>query len=117
MFALIQDGSFDCTLDLRAAEAQQPYWRVWRRSFARFGQRARGEACGRFRLEPEWTEALTPLPQALTGSDLAAHFRCSKQHIYNLADEFANVGTLEAERSLVRVSRAELMGFIRKRMV
>jgi hypothetical protein len=117
VFALIQDGSFDCAIDLRAPGARQAYWRIWRTSFVRFGQRARGEACGRFRFELELSDALAAQPPALTGQDLAAHFRCSKQHIYNLVEELPNVGTVEADRALVRVSKAELLGLIKKRMV
>jgi hypothetical protein len=117
VFALIHDGSFDCAIDLRAPGAKQAYWRVWRSSFARFGQRSRGEACARFRLELELSDALAAHPAALTGQDLAAHFRCSKQHIYNLVEELPNVGTSDAERALVRVSRAELLGLIKNRMV
>jgi hypothetical protein len=117
VFALIQDGSFDCALDLKGPGVRQPYWRIWRSSFLRFGQRARGEACGRFRLELELSDALLAYPTALTGQDLAAHFRCSKQHIYNLVEELPNVGSCEAERALVRVSKAELLELIRRRMI
>ncbi len=115
---LIQEGAFDCAIDLRGPEARQAYWRVWRASFVRFGQRARGEVCGRFDLEAELAGALAGKASALTGQEMAAHFRCSKQHIYNLAGELPNVGLLEAAgRSLVRAPKGELMALIRKRMV
>ncbi|HWD21065.1 MAG TPA: hypothetical protein VHB20_17490 [Verrucomicrobiae bacterium] len=117
VFHLILDGSFDRVIDIRSPAAAQSYWRIWRRSFLRFGQRARGEACARFYFDAELAEALARHPSTLSGQQLAAHFRCSKQHIANLSPEFPNVGVSTAHRAFVRLSQGELMNFIKKRLV
>ena len=114
---LIEEGSFECVIDLKAPGADQAFWRVARFAFTRFGQRARGETCGRLQLDAELNHALAVYPNTLTSLELAAHFHCSKQHIYHLATELANVGTMDAERSLLRVSRVEVVAWIKRRMV
>jgi len=113
---LIEDGSFDCAIDLAAAGSRERFWRVWRMSIGRFTERARGEAAGGFALEAEWIQALEGRPRVMLAPEIAAHFRCSTKHIYRIASELSDVGAADAERLSLRVSKAELLEFIRRRM-
>ena len=113
----IFDGSFDFVIDLRAPGTAQPYWRVLRPSFLRFGRRCRGEECATPPLEADLVPALESFPSILLARHLAAYFRCSPVHIGHLAGEFPDIGRGPGGSASLRIPRPQLLEFIKRRRV
>jgi hypothetical protein len=112
---LIDDGSIDAVIDIKAEGATRPSYRVFRDCFFRFLHR---EA------KPPGTDletALQPyfknLPSVLSSRQAAEHLRCTDTHILTLANQFTDISAAAAERRCLRIHKSQLLRFIIKRRI
>jgi hypothetical protein len=112
---LIDDGSLDAVIDIKAPDATRPAYRVFRECFFRFLQRhAKPPATN---LEQALQAYFKLLPTVLSSSQASAHLRCTDTHVLTLADQFTDISASASERRCLRIHKSQLLKFINVRRV
>ena len=128
VFNLIQDGSLDAVIDIRADDVRRPAYRVLRESFYRFLRLRSNFAGGFSNLGGGIADTATDLETVLNGYfkllstvlaswQAAAHLHCHESHIRTLAPHFTDIRSSASDRRYLRIHKAALLEFIKKRRV
>jgi len=110
---LFDDGEIDVVIDIKSIGARRPCYRVLRESFFRHVTKTKEPTD----LENVIAGYLRHGPSVLRSWNIAAHFRCSEDHVCELASEFTDISSANSTRVYIRATGLQMINFAKARRI